>query len=273
VKVAMWTGWIGVLALMVWSASAVSAQTPNPQETLQQHVASLQNNPNDYALREKIIKLAQEMQPAPAIPEEARRHYVKARALSEDAKQPSDFADAAEEFQKALLIAPWWGEAYMLMGVTLEAAQRYDAAIAALKLSMATKPSAEVLRKTQDEIYKIEAKVEKAAKESSPAAMAAKTQQASDEWLKKLDGARYTRSFWDDDSRTTITYAIEIKGKSLVETTNAFARRQWGDWLRCEISGREFVYRWNNSDVEYGINENTITERYGGVTRVFNRVR
>ena len=146
--------------------SSLYAQTISPQTTLNQYISDLQKNPNDYALREKIIRHVQGMRPAPAIPEEARRHYVKACTLFEDAKQPSDSADAAEEFRQALLVAPWWGEAYMKMGLALETAQRYDDAIASLKLFMATKPQDEVLRKAQDEIYKIEAKAQKAAKDA-----------------------------------------------------------------------------------------------------------
>ncbi len=46
--------------------SSVYAQTP--QETLNQYISDLQKNPDDYALREKIIKHVQTMKPAPAIP-------------------------------------------------------------------------------------------------------------------------------------------------------------------------------------------------------------
>jgi tetratricopeptide (TPR) repeat protein len=212
----MKTTTIGMMGFMVVLAlsSVTRAQSPNSEATLNQCVAELQSNPSDTALREKIIKLARGMNPPPAIPEEARRHYVKACTLFEDAKQPSDSADAAEEFRQALLVAPWWGEAYMKMGLALETAQRYDDAIASLKLFMATKPQDEMLRKTQDEIYKIEAKKEKAAKDqqekAAKGAQAAQErrieeqraavetkQQAYDAWLKKLDGVRFARDFGD----------------------------------------------------------------------------
>jgi len=243
---------------------SANAQSTPAQETLNQYISDLQNNPNDYALRERIIKLVQTMKPAPAIPEEARRHYVKGRALSEDAKQPSEFADAAGEFQKALLVAPWWGEAYLLMGIALEAAQRYDDATASLKLSMSANSSEELRRKTQDEIYKIEAKAERAAKKTVEDRQKqqedAETKKAKEQedWLKKLDGARYSYSFRDDDG-STITWALEIQGKTLIQTTNGFARGHWGEWGRFEILGREFVQNQQLQKIEFRISETTIT--------------
>ena len=79
----------------------------------------------------------------------------------------------------------------MKMGLALETAQRYDDAIASLKLFMATNPKDDVLRKAQDEIYKIEAKQEKAAKESSPEVVAAQERKNSEDLLRKINGSRY----------------------------------------------------------------------------------
>lgn len=257
------------VSLMLTLTSSVQAQTP--QESLAQYISELQKNPNDAALRGKIIKHVQAMKHAPAIPEEARRHYVKAITLFKNAKQPSDSADAAEEFRQALLIAPWWGDAYMKMGLTLETAQRYDDAIASLKLFMVTNPQDEVLRKAQDEIYAIEALAEKAAKDKELAARnvaeeqraqqaeaEAKKAREQDAWLIKLDGARYSYSFRDDDG-TTITWALEIRGKTLIKTTNAFKDRQWGEEGRYEISAREFVRNYPNMKETFRISETAIT--------------
>ena len=41
------------------------AQSANPQQTLNQYISDLQKNPNETALREKIIKLVQIIKPAP----------------------------------------------------------------------------------------------------------------------------------------------------------------------------------------------------------------
>ena len=146
------------------AAFSVCAQSSNPQQALNQYIAELQKNPNDYALREKIIRHVQTMRPAPAVPEEARRQYVMGKTLLEDAKNVQDFKDVIEKFRKALLIAPWWPEANRDLGMALQAAQEYAEAIRALKLYIVTNPGEELSRRAQNEIYKIEAKQEKAAK-------------------------------------------------------------------------------------------------------------
>ncbi|MBN2019236.1 MAG: hypothetical protein JW749_03315 [Sedimentisphaerales bacterium] len=158
------------IGMMLVLACPVRAQVGNPQETLKQYIAELQKDPNDNALREKIIKLALEMKPAPAIPEEARRHYVMALTLFEDANNIKDFNDSIEEFNKALLAAPWWPEANLKLAVALKAAQRYDEAIGALNLYISTNPGEKEARSAQDEIYILEAKQKKAAKESAATA-------------------------------------------------------------------------------------------------------
>jgi tetratricopeptide (TPR) repeat protein len=220
------------------------AQTTNAD--FQQAVTAYQQSPS-VATAEKVIKLAAALDQLPPIPEEARRHYVKACTLFDDAKQTSDSLDAAKEFRQALLVAPWWGEAYMKMGLALETAERYDDAIAALKLFMATKPQDEVLRKTQDEIYKIEAKAEKAAKEaaaaseakakeSSPETVAAKQQNTFEDLLKKIDGRRYACPGGYEGAITI----IDVKGSVFVwgAIKNGRYTESPGD-QRVEIRARE----------------------------------
>jgi tetratricopeptide (TPR) repeat protein len=135
-----------------------NARAQSPQQTLDQYVSDLQQNPSDNALREKIIMHVQTMRPSPAIPEEARRHYVMAKTFYKDAKKIEDYNASVDEFKNALLIAPWWPDANRELGIAAKAAQRYDDAVAALKLYIATNPGRGKARATQDEIYKIEAK-------------------------------------------------------------------------------------------------------------------
>jgi hypothetical protein len=166
-----------LLPLLCAIAVPARAQTANPQDTLNQYIADLQSNPNDTALRGKIIALAQSMSPPPAIPEEARRHYMMAETFVEKAKNDTErarddsglkqaateFEQAIVEFKSALLAAPWWPEANRDYALTLEAAERFDEATAYVKLYMATNPGDERLRAAQDEIYKIEARKKLAA--------------------------------------------------------------------------------------------------------------
>lgn len=81
------------------------------------------------------------------------------------------------------------------MGMALEAAQRYDEAISSLKLFIFASPGSDDARKAQDEIYIIDAKKEKAAKEAaeenSPEAIAARKQKEFENLLRKIDGRNY----------------------------------------------------------------------------------
>ena len=64
-----------ILALAIFTSMA-SAQAQSPREQLQQMVEQLQKSPTDNALREKIIKLAQNIKPTPAVPEEVERRMA-----------------------------------------------------------------------------------------------------------------------------------------------------------------------------------------------------
>jgi tetratricopeptide (TPR) repeat protein len=234
-----------LLSLMSLSPQMVQAQLP--QELLNQYVSGLQKNPEDNALREKIIKLVQTMTPKPGIPEEARRNYVMAKTLFKDAKNVQDYDDALVKFKTALLLAPWWADAYLDTGLAFETAQKYNDAINALRLFIAASPDSEKARKAQDEIYIIEAKNEKAAKESSPEAINVKKQKTYEEWLTGLDGARYVGQsnlgsdlYWDNE--------LVIRGTALIwrkRITSAapdvvleIPIGQWFHMARMQIIGR-----------------------------------
>jgi tetratricopeptide (TPR) repeat protein len=146
------------LAAFLFSAAAV-AQSSTPQQALRDfndYVAYIQKNPDSSALlREKVIALALEMKPAPAIPEEAREHYVMGMTRMENAKDNSGYQRAIEEFKEAERTAPWWGDAYKKLALAQKAAGNYDGAIENLKYYVLTKPAD--ARDAQDEIYKIKA--------------------------------------------------------------------------------------------------------------------
>ena len=151
-------------------AFPAQAQSSNPQETLNQYIADLQKNPNDYALREKIIRHVQTMKPAPAVPEEAKRHLVRGKAAFKGAKEARDFNDAADEFKKALLYAPWIAEGYYNLGVIQDKAGHYADAMQNLKFYLIAAPKAPDAEKMKELIYEIEYRKEKAAKDKELAA-------------------------------------------------------------------------------------------------------
>ncbi len=167
----------GVLMLM----NAVYAESP--REQLKQMVAQLQKNPSDSALREKTINLAQKLKPAPAMPEEARRHFVKAVTLQKDAKSPEDYDLPIQEYRQALLLAPWWSDAYFDLASALELKQQYPEAIQNLKFSILANPEGSEARAAQDKVYALEAKSEKQKKEKSEQEAVARAEEAKYGWL------------------------------------------------------------------------------------------
>ena len=150
---------IGVLML----ANVVYAESP--REQLSQMVELLQKSPNDNALREQIIKLAQKMKPAPAIPEEARRSFVRGNTAFGEARSQDDYARAVQRYEEAIAIAPWWGDAYFNLAKAQEMRQEYNRAIQSIRLFVLTGQSADDARKAQDYSYVLEDKQEKLMKD------------------------------------------------------------------------------------------------------------
>ena len=202
---------IMILVLLALPTFAVLAE--NPQAILNQYISELQKNQNDAVLREKIIKHVQTMKPAPATPEEAKRHLVRGKAAFKGAKEAKDYADAADEFKKALLYAPWLVEGYYNLGIIQDKAGLYADAMQSLKFYLLAAPNAPDAEKVKELIYEIEYRKDKTAKESSPQAIAAKKQKEYEVWLKKIDGRRYTNS----GDVPGLLGVLDVKGKVLIK--------------------------------------------------------
>jgi tetratricopeptide (TPR) repeat protein len=128
-----------VLVLSLSFILISAAQAQSPQQTLNQYVADLQKNPNDYALREKIIRHVQTMKPKPAVPDEAQKYMDRGLAAIEGGKGEEDFKAASAEFAKAANLAPWLGDAYRNLAIAQDKSGQYDAALKNLRLYLLTK--------------------------------------------------------------------------------------------------------------------------------------
>jgi tetratricopeptide (TPR) repeat protein len=163
-------------------------------------------------------------------------------AAAKNAKDSNDFKDAAAEFEKASTLAPWMANAYYNLGVVQDKAGLYSNAIRSLKLYLMAAPNAPDTKSVQNLIDEIEYRQEKAAKESSPAAIAAKKQKEQEEWLKKLDGRRYTHAGIAE--LRGVTSVLDVKGKILVsgvilDSSSLLAGpRGYTEQGRYEIRGR-----------------------------------
>ena len=228
------------LLLLCISVSIGHAQTP--QQILTQYVSDLQKNPNDYALREKIIRHVQGMRQKPAIPEEAERYMARGAAAVKGAKTEKDFQDAAAEFEKAALAAPWLPAVYYNLGITQDKAGKYKEAIQSLKLYLLAAPDASDAKAVKNLTYEIEYRQEKAAKDASLQAAPAPKQNTFDDLLRKIDGRRY--SYPGNPGYTAV---IDVRGKVLVQgligapgtMSGQGYHESGGPTGRIEIRGRE----------------------------------
>ena len=246
---------IFVCSLMLARSAFCQGKIATPQQTLNMYISDLKGNPNDNVLREKIIRHVQTMKPKPVIPEEARRYFVEGNALLKAAKAQKGYGLAIDAYRQCLLIAPWWAEALYNYAVALDLANQSDEGMNALKLYIATNPGDEESRKAQDKIYEIGAKKKLAAQEreeSSPQAVAAREQNKFDDWLKKLDGRRYTAdSGMAGHPGWASLLIIDIKGEVLVEGSFDNDGRYNADRRPpIKIQGRETTANWNPPGVE-----------------------
>lgn len=130
----------------------------NPRAAFLELTVQLKDKPSDTVTRRLIIKLASELKPAPAIPEEARKHFVEGTAIVKAAKNPAQQTLAAQSFTEALKVAPWWGDAYYNLGVAQELAEKYDEAEQAFNFYLLSNPGATEKREVQDRIYALSTK-------------------------------------------------------------------------------------------------------------------
>jgi hypothetical protein len=124
----------GLSVVLTFLVLAASAYAQSPREQLQQMVEQLRANQNDHLLRGRIIKQAQEITPAPAIPEEAREPFVMGITVLRKASDPAGASKAVDLFTQALTVAPWFADAYYNRAMAREIAAQLEPAIDDLKL-------------------------------------------------------------------------------------------------------------------------------------------
>ena len=129
-------------------------------DTLKQQVEELKKNPGDHALREKIIKTAVGMKPAPAIPEDAERSVVRGTSFFQKATDGAGYKKAIAEFEAATNSAPWLALAYYNLGVAQEKAGLYKEALQSLKFYLMAAPDAKNARDVKNKIYALEVDAE-----------------------------------------------------------------------------------------------------------------
>jgi len=120
----------------------VTVPAQSPREQLIQLTDQLQKSPRDAALRERLIKLATEIKPAPGVTPEAEKFEGRAQYAFRSAKSEAELLDAAREYLKAVEAAPWVAGYYHDICVILEKANRPAEAARACKLYLVAAPPA-----------------------------------------------------------------------------------------------------------------------------------
>lgn len=92
------------------------------------------------------------------LPEEARRFQIQAFAAVDEGR----FGEAAEAFQRALDLAPWWPQGHFNLALTRAALDDYPGAVEAMGRYLKLEPSAQDSREAQDKIYEWEGKAQRA---------------------------------------------------------------------------------------------------------------
>jgi tetratricopeptide (TPR) repeat protein len=96
------------------------------REAITHYIAALQStiegSDGERRLREKVIKLVLKLDPPPTVPTEAIRYEGRAEAAVKNARTSTDYTEAANEYRKALQLAPWVAHYYFNLGIILEKA-------------------------------------------------------------------------------------------------------------------------------------------------------
>lgn len=149
------------LMLAAFFAAGICASAATPGEQFAEMRDLLQKTPKDDALRESIVRLGRDLNPAPAVPEEARRALVRGNVALGEAKGLDDYARAARHYEEAANLAPWWGAAYLSLARAQELQFDYGSAERNMKLYILTATSPEDARSAQDYLYALQDKQER----------------------------------------------------------------------------------------------------------------
>jgi hypothetical protein len=207
-----------------------SCETP-----LQQLTTRLQQSPGDEALREKIIALALTMDPKPTTPDAAIMAEGGAEYAVKSAKTDSDYSDAAKQYEKALLLAPWLAADYFNCGVAHEKAGENKEAIRSFNLYLLAAPNADDTVALKKRIGGLQYAVQKGKEEAnSPEANLAKFLKTLDGgvWRETHDsGVNWNGSTWVDSSEVPHTY-IAVTGQMVSYSSYIVTFREGGEILQ-----------------------------------------
>jgi hypothetical protein len=259
-----------ILAIIAASAQqSINAEEPGLREQFKTAVAAYQKDISTLSAL-KVIEIYKQLEPPPAVPEEAREPFVMGATVLKESNDASSAAKAVELFGKAIQLVPWWSEARYNHALALEASGQFHEAIGDLSIYLAFKLTEAERREAQDKIYALKAKAEiatakkteedkvaaakKADEEKAAAAKAADTPQAREAaLLQKVEGTRFvvrhsretTGVPWTSDEILEIknrTLHITIKIYSIEPPASQYGHNRPGEYLVDRISYRDGAF-------------------------------
>lgn len=156
--------------MLLLVASLISASPALPAaergggslDTLKQYVADLKKTPENVDLREKVIKYALSLKQKPPVPEDYERQMVRGNAFLKIADNEEGYKKAADEYQLAMLAAPWMAEGYLSLSTAQEKAGLYAEAVQSLNFALLADPNAKNARELRNHVYELEVYAEDA---------------------------------------------------------------------------------------------------------------
>jgi tetratricopeptide (TPR) repeat protein len=209
-----------LLGLAVTNVRAQDTTTAVPRDQLQRLTAQLQQSPADQALREKVIGLTLTLNPKPTTPDAAIMAEGAAEYAFKNAKTDSDYSDAAKQYDKALLLAPWLAADYFNCGVAHEKAGENKEAIRNFNLYLPAAPNAEDALAVKRRIGGLQYAAQKAQDEANnPAAQLEKFFKSLDGGIWKVVSYRahnfHNGSDWPETATTDLCFFIRIYGREI----------------------------------------------------------
>lgn len=155
------------------------AATPRPTPRLQPLLAQLAENPDDAALRTRIIQLVLGMSHPPKVSEQFNEQIGAAGYAFKHATSQTDFQTSIDAFKKASLLAPWVADVYYNIALADEKVQNFDGAILNLRWYLIAKPNAADTDSVQQKIGALQYEKQQKATVNAQATAAARASAAA----------------------------------------------------------------------------------------------
>jgi Protein kinase domain len=189
------------------AAAAEQARRESEQKTAAEHQKRLrgqlaealralrsarEGGAKEKELREKAIALALQINPAPAVPDDAEQEIARGESELKVAATAADYRAAASALRKGLKMVPWVAAGYMDLAGAEEKAGDYAGAIASFKYYSLANPQASDAAEVQSKIADVEQlqlKAQQAAEEQRKLALLRKQQEDAERAKQEAEAA------------------------------------------------------------------------------------